>query len=141
MVTTDLAAKSEAELLLYWSTEEAEVYDHYCSPMQSNSAPKNSARLSAQFAQAFEPPGFRRGLLVSDGDNVGSTLILASIVSMGYDRNSSTILRVVVVVQPQPKVLYMLETHPSSEDGEHGSGSSSKMTTSSNMLITGGDFR
>jgi hypothetical protein len=44
---------------------------------------------------------------------------------MNHDRGSSTILRVVVVVQPQLKVLYMLATHPSSED-EHASGSSSK---------------
>ena len=44
--------------------------------------------------------------------SVGST----SIVSMNYDRSSSTILRVVVVVQPQLEVLYMLATHPSSQD-------------------------
>jgi hypothetical protein len=43
-----------------------------------------------------------------------------------YDRGSSTILRVVVVVQPQPKVLCMLATHPSSQDYERASGLSSK---------------
>ena len=35
-------------------------------------------------------------------------------------------LRVVVVVQPQLQVFYMLATHPSSQDYEHASGSSSK---------------
>ena len=35
-------------------------------------------------------------------------------------------LRVVVVVQPQLQVLYMLATHPSSQDYEHASGSSNK---------------
>jgi hypothetical protein len=34
--------------------------------------------------------------------------------------------RFVLVVQPQLKVLYMLATHPSSEDDEYASGSSSK---------------
>ena len=54
--------------------------------------------------------------------SVGSTLI----VSTSYDRGSSTILRVVVVVQPQPNVLYRHATHPSSQDYEHASGSSNK---------------
>jgi hypothetical protein len=77
-------------------------------------------RLSGSVAQALS-----RGLLgrrVSDGNGVGSTFIA----SMNYDRGSSTILHVVVVVQPQLKVLYMLAMHPSSEDVEHASGSSSK---------------
>jgi hypothetical protein len=61
---------------------------------------------------------------------------------MNYDRGSSTILRVVVVVQLQLKVLYMLATHPSSEDDEHASGwSSNDDATSSDMLITVGDCR
>jgi hypothetical protein len=46
---------------------------------------------------------------------------LTFIVSMNYDRGSSTILRAVVVVQPQLQVLYMLATHPSLEDDERAS--------------------
>jgi hypothetical protein len=38
------------------------------------------------------------------------------------DRGSSTILRVMVVVQAQLKVLYVLATHPSSEDVKHHEG-------------------
>jgi hypothetical protein len=45
---------------------------------------------------------------------------------MNHGRGESTILRVVVVVQPQLQVFYMLATHPSSEDDERASGSSSK---------------
>jgi hypothetical protein len=45
---------------------------------------------------------------------------------MNYDRGLSTILHVVVVVQLQLKVLYVLATHPSSEDDERVSGSPSK---------------
>jgi hypothetical protein len=48
------------------------------------------------------------------------------IASMNYDRGSSTILRVVVVTQPQLKVLCRPATHPSSEDDEDASFSSSK---------------
>ena len=53
--------------------------------------------------------------------SVGST----SIVSTNFDRDLFTILRVVVVVQPQLQVLYMLATHPSSKVDEHASGWSS----------------
>jgi hypothetical protein len=45
---------------------------------------------------------------------------------MNHGRGSFTILRVVVVAQPQLQVLYMVAMHPSSEDDEHASGSSSK---------------
>jgi hypothetical protein len=44
---------------------------------------------------------------------------------MNYDRSSSIILRVVVVVQLQLKVLCMLATHPSSQDDERASDLSS----------------
>ena len=44
---------------------------------------------------------------------------------MYYDRSSSTILRVVVVVQLQLKVLYVLGTHQSSQDHERVSDLSS----------------
>jgi hypothetical protein len=45
---------------------------------------------------------------------------------MNYERYSSTTLRVVIVlVQPQLKVLYMLAMHPGLEDGERASGLSS----------------
>jgi hypothetical protein len=52
--------------------------------------------------------------------------IQAIIISMNYDRGLSTILRVVVVVQPQPMVLCMLATHPSSQDYQRASGLSSE---------------
>ena len=60
------------------------------------------------------------------------------IVSMNYDRNSSTILRVVAVFQPQRTGLRRIRSRKMMNMRRVRQ---AKMTTSSDMLLTGGDCR